>query len=51
MRMNHPVTQQEFDYPSENMLVSVTNTQGFITHCNDAFMAVSGYSLDELILL
>ena len=47
--MNLPVTQQEFDYPSENMLVSVTNTQGFITHCNDAFLAVSGYSFDELI--
>ncbi|MEI8170069.1 MAG: methyl-accepting chemotaxis protein [Rhodoferax sp.] len=49
MRMNLPVTQQEFDYPSENMLVSVTNTQGFITHCNAAFLAVSGYSFDELM--
>jgi aerotaxis receptor len=47
--MNLPVTQQEFDYPLENMLVSVTNTQGLITHCNDAFLAVSGYSFDELM--
>jgi aerotaxis receptor len=49
MRMNLPVSLQEFDYPAENMLVSVTDTKGFITHCNAAFLAVSGYSFDELI--
>ena len=42
MRMNLPVTQQEFDYPAEHMLVSMTDTRGFITHCNHAFVTVSG---------
>ena len=49
MRLNLPITQQEFDYPSDHMLVSVTNTQGIIVHCNPAFVAVSGYTYDELI--
>ncbi|MBU3738473.1 MAG: PAS domain S-box protein, partial [Rhodoferax sp.] len=49
MRMNLPVTQQEYDYPAEQMLVSTTDTKGHITHCNHAFVAVSGYSYDELI--
>ena len=49
MRMNLPVTQQELDYPAEHMLVSTTDTKGFMTHCNRAFVAVSGYTYDELI--
>ena len=49
MRMNLPVTQQDFDYPADQMLVSTTDTKGNITHCNHAFVAVSGFSYDELI--
>ncbi|WP_394788171.1 methyl-accepting chemotaxis protein [Rhodoferax sp.] len=49
MRTNLPVTQQEYDYPSSDMLVSTTNTQGLITHCNEAFVQVSGFAYDELI--
>jgi len=49
MRTNLPVTQQEFDYPEQEMLVSMTDTRGYITHCNHAFVAVSGYSYEELI--
>ncbi|MFZ6750907.1 methyl-accepting chemotaxis protein [Undibacterium sp. Ren11W] len=49
MRMNVPVTQQEFDYPRDQMLVSTTDTRGIITHCNRAFVTVSGYDYDELI--
>ena len=49
MRLNLPVSQQEFDYPAEHMLVSMTDTKGIITHCNHAFVAVSGYTYDELI--
>ena len=49
MRLNLPVSQQEFDYPAENMLVSMTDAKGFITHCNHAFVAVSGFSYEELI--
>ena len=49
MRMNLPVTQRELDYPAERMLVSTTDTKGIMTHCNRAFVAVSGYSYEELI--
>ncbi|WP_180683733.1 methyl-accepting chemotaxis protein [Tepidicella baoligensis] len=49
MRMNLPVTQQEYDYPDTEMLVSVTDTKGYITHANQAFIKVSGYTQDELI--
>jgi aerotaxis receptor len=49
MRMNMPVTQHERDYPADQMLVSTTDTKGVITHCNRAFVSVSGYSYEELI--
>jgi aerotaxis receptor len=49
MRLNLPITGHELDYSSEQMLVSVTDTKGFITHCNRAFVAVSGYTFEELI--
>jgi aerotaxis receptor len=48
MKINLPVTQQEYDYPGREMLVSTTDTRGYITHCNHAFVAVSGYTADEL---
>lgn len=49
MRVNLPVTNQERDYPARDMLVSTTDTRGHITHCNRAFVDVSGYTYDELI--
>lgn len=49
MRMNLPITQKEYDYPAEQMLVSVTDARGVITHCNHAFVSVSGFTYDELI--
>ncbi|EHL23628.1 methyl-accepting chemotaxis sensory transducer with Pas/Pac sensor [Acidovorax sp. NO-1] len=49
MRINLPVTQQNFDFPGDELLVSSTNTKGEITHCNPAFARVSGFSYDELI--
>ncbi|NIC41507.1 PAS domain-containing methyl-accepting chemotaxis protein [Aquabacterium sp. A08] len=49
MKLNLPVTQIEYDYPGQEMLVSTTDTKGYITHCNSAFVSVSGYSHDELI--
>ena len=48
MRMNLPVTQQDFDYPADQMLVSTTDTKGNIAHCNHAFVAVSGFTYDKL---
>jgi aerotaxis receptor len=49
MRNNQPVTQQEFDYPASQMLVSATDLKGRIQYCNPAFIAVSGFTKDELI--
>ena len=49
MRVNLPVTQHEFDFPEESMLVSSTDTKGIIVHCNPAFIEASGYSHDELV--
>ena len=49
MRNNQPVTQHEYDYPASQMLVSATDLKGRIQYCNPAFIAVSGFSRDELI--
>jgi aerotaxis receptor len=49
MRVNLPITGQEIDYDSQHMLVSVTDTRGHISHCNRAFIEVSGYTQDELL--
>ena len=49
MRANFPVTQNNYDFPGDELLVSVTNTKGEITHCNPAFVRVSGFEYDDLI--
>ncbi|GAB3361984.1 MULTISPECIES: methyl-accepting chemotaxis protein [Giesbergeria] len=49
MRTNLPVSNQEFDYSSDEFLMSTTDPQGRITHCNAAFARVSGFSMDELM--
>jgi aerotaxis receptor len=49
MRNNQPVTQQDYDYPASQMLVSATDLKGRIQYCNPAFVAVSGYTREELI--
>ncbi len=49
MRINLPVTQQNLDFSGDELLVSSTNTKGEITHCNPAFVRVSGFTYDELI--
>lgn len=49
MRTNLPVTQNNYDFPADELLVSVTNTKGEITHCNPAFVRVSGFEYEELI--
>jgi aerotaxis receptor len=49
MRVNTPVTGQAFDFPGDELLVSLTNTRGEIAHCNPAFVRVSGYAYEELI--
>ncbi|MFP6561192.1 methyl-accepting chemotaxis protein [Paraburkholderia sp. B3] len=49
MRNNQPVTQHEYDFPASQMLVSATDLKGRIEYCNPAFIAVSGFSREELI--
>ena len=49
MRVNLPVTQNNYDFPGDELLVSVTNTKGEITHCNPAFVRVSGFEYEDLL--
>lgn len=49
MRNNPLVTQHEYEYPSDMTLVSSTNTQGRIIHCNRAFIEASGFESEKLL--
>ncbi len=49
MRNNQPVTQREYQFPSDYRLISSTDRRGVLQHCNDEFEEVSGFSRDELI--
>ena len=49
MRKNLPVTQNNYDFPAHQTLISITDTKGRITYCNADFIEVSGYTQDELL--
>ena len=49
MRVNLPVTVQEYPLPQGAALVSRTDLKGRITYVNPTFVEVSGYTLDELM--
>ena len=49
MRTNLPVTHREFPFPPGQTLVSTTDTKGRILYCNDVFVSVSGFEMDELL--
>ncbi|WP_397471935.1 methyl-accepting chemotaxis protein [Rheinheimera sp.] len=49
MRRNMPVTNTERTFPPSQKLISNTDLNGNIRHCNDAFIAISGFSKSELI--
>ncbi|MDP9520281.1 PAS domain-containing methyl-accepting chemotaxis protein [Pseudomonas putida] len=49
MRLNLPVTPVEQRFPSDQRLISATDTASLITYCNPEFAAISGYSDAELI--
>ena len=49
MRVNLPVTNNEYDFPADELLMSTTDTKGVLTHCNAAFARASGYSMEELM--
>lgn len=48
MRLNQPITQQEYVIAEGLSLVSETDLQGNITYANQAFIDVSGYTWAEL---
>lgn len=43
------VTQKEIPYPEGQLIISRVDLNGIITHANDAFVILSGYSKEELI--
>ncbi|MBI5269989.1 MAG: methyl-accepting chemotaxis protein [Burkholderiales bacterium] len=49
MRVNMPVTGQEFPVADDLAIVSTTDLQGNITYANPYFVEVSGFSREELI--
>ena len=49
MKNNQPVTQREFDYDDDATLMSMTDTQSYVTYANSAFIQVSGFERDEII--
>lgn len=49
MRKNLPVTTTERRFEPHEKLISTTDVKGKITHCNDVFIKLSGFSRDELI--
>ncbi|MWV18028.1 PAS domain-containing protein [Pseudomonas sp. L-22-4S-12] len=49
MRQNLPVSQQERTFPAAERLISTTDLNSKITYCNDAFVAISGFTREELI--
>ncbi len=49
MKTNLPVTQHEIPVQEGIYLVSQTDLKGVITDANEAFVAISGFSCDELI--
>ena len=49
MRVNLPVTGRERAVPEDEELISATDLRGRITHVNQAFVEVSGFTEEELI--
>ena len=49
MRNNQPVTQKEYVFGDDQILISRTNRYGKITYVNPAFVEVSDFTREELI--
>ena len=49
MRVNTPITDRERSFPAEQRLISATDEQGNLSYCNDEFVAVSGFTREQLI--
>jgi aerotaxis receptor len=49
MKINLPVTQNEYVLSDGEILVSTTDLTGRITHCNQGFVNASGFDYQELL--
>ncbi len=49
MRVNLPVTNNEYPINDGDLILSVTDTKGRITYVNQTFIEVSGFEREELI--
>ncbi len=49
MKKNYPVTGVEKNYPDSTVIISETDLKGRITHVNEDFISVSGFSREELM--
>lgn len=49
MRNNQPVTSNEVKLTDSSIIISTTDLKGRITHVNDEFIKISGFSLEELV--
>lgn len=49
MRKTGQVTQREVPVGADQQLISATDPKSRITHCNQVFVEISGYTEDELI--
>jgi len=49
MRKNLPVTQREYDFPSDATLMSTTDVQSKVSYANGAFVAVSGFEEKDIL--
>ncbi len=49
MKINMPVTDREVKLKPNQQLISSTDLKGRITHCNQAFVEISGFDEQELI--
>jgi len=43
------VVDEEVPYPEGRLIVSTTDPEGIITHANQSFVNMSGYSMEELL--
>ena len=49
MRQNLPVTQREYDFPENATLLSTTNVDSHVAYANESFLAVSGFTAEEIV--
>ena len=48
MRNNQPVTQRQYEFPDDATLMSTTDASSYVTYANEAFVAVSGFTREEI---